>query len=261
MTSASVGFHCPECSKSGAQKVIRGTDLSSKPVFSYAILALIVAIFFIQQASRNGAFGPNNQFTSDFVLWGPGVSRGEWWRIVTSGFLHQDFIHIGFNGYLIYRLGPILEKMVGPVRTALVYFGGLFGGSAAVLAFNFSTGALGASGAVLGLAGGVAALFVLQGRPIGEVPFVGLVGLNLALPLILPGISFWGHFGGVVGGFAVSYLIGTAMRRARPSRATEHSPVVQGGPDQSVLVGSGAMIALAALAGTIGVVGGIDLPF
>ena len=88
-----------------------------------------------------------------------------------------------------------------------MYFGSLFGGALAVMLFDFAQPTLGASGAVLGLA---SAMFVtLWGRGVNprQSPVFGLVILNLALPLLVPGISFWGHFGGVLAGAAMGFVL------------------------------------------------------
>ena len=143
------------------------------------------------------------------LLYGPSVQGGQYWRIITSGFIHGSIIHIGFNMYLLYMLGPQLEQGFGSMRFSLMYFGSLFGGSLAVLAFGFTQPTLGASGAVLGLAG---AMFVaLWGRGVSpqQSPVFGLVVLNLAMPLLVPGISFLGHLGGVVAGASLAFILVT----------------------------------------------------
>lgn len=149
----------------------------------------------------------NDQLTNAGLLYGPAVLDGQIWRILSSGFLHGGILHIAFNMYLLFMLGPQLEKGFGSLRFSLMYFGSLFGGALAVLAFGFTQPTLGASGAVLGLAG---AMFIaLWGRGISpqQSPVFGLVVLNLALPLLVPGISFWGHFGGVAAGAALAFVM------------------------------------------------------
>ncbi len=259
MTSASVGFHCPDCASAGAQKVLRATDLRSKPIFTYTVLALIAAAFVAQSASGGVLRG---SVTSDYLLWGPGIERdNEWWRIVTSGFLHGSIMHIGFNAFALYAFGPAVERAIGPLRTALIYAGGLFGGSAAVLAFDFSQPTLGASGAVLGLAGGLAGVMVANGRSLRQTSLGGIFFINLALPILVPRISFWGHLGGIAGGFLVGFVIAQAMQRSRPTKVTEHGPVVAGGSDLSIPAGAAVAVVVAMIAVLAGLSGGIDLPF
>ncbi len=206
MRPASVGFHCPECAKAGAQKVLRPGDLVNRPVVLFTIMGLCGLAFLGQMSS-------NDVLTDDGLLWGPYVANGEWWRIITSGFLHSGLLHIGLNMYALYLFGQSLEAAVGRLRFALIYAGGLVGGSLAVLAFNFGQPTLGASGAVLGLAGAMAGILAAQGRSIFQTGLGGIFLINLLLPLF-PGvrISFWGHFGGIAGGFLVAGIITVAQR-------------------------------------------------
>ena len=205
MTQASVGFHCPECTRSGAQKVVRARDLTqaSTPVTIALIVANVGAFAF--QGLRVG--NPSASLHNWGLLYGPLIEEGEWWRIVTSGFLHADLVHIGFNMYTLWMFGPILERVLGPVRYGLAYLAGLLGGTMAVVVFNFETSTVGASGAVLGLAGALAAVLWSRGVVITQTSLGGIFILNLALPLLAPGISFWGHFGGIAAGFAAGWLL------------------------------------------------------
>jgi membrane associated rhomboid family serine protease len=164
-------------------------------------------------------FASQDMLTNMGLLYGPYVQSGEFWRIVSSGFLHGSILHIGFNMYLLYLLGPQLEQGLGSLRFGLIYFGSLLGGTLAVLTFDFIQPTLGASGAVLGLAG---AMFVtLWGRGVSPMksPAFGLVVLNLALPLLVPGISFWGHFGGVAAGAALAFVMVWMPDRSRKAGA------------------------------------------
>ncbi|MFK7995694.1 MAG: rhomboid family intramembrane serine protease [Granulosicoccus sp.] len=183
-------------------------------------LTLIV----INVAMFAGQFATQDLLTSLGLLYGPSVKAGQYWRILTSGFLHGSILHIGFNMYLLYMLGPQLEQGFGSLRFSLMYFGSLIGGALAVLLFGFTQPTLGASGAVLGLAG---AMFIaLWGRGISprQSPVFGLVVLNLALPLLVPGISFWGHFGGVMAGAAMAFiLVWLPDRRRTPGSANSLS--------------------------------------
>lgn len=180
------------------------------------ILIAINILFFSAQ------FATQDMLTNWGLLYGPNVQNGEYWRILSSGFLHSSILHIGFNMYLLFMLGPQLEQGLGSVRFSLMYFGSLVGGALAVLLFGFMQPTLGASGAVLGLAG---ALFVtLWGRGVSphKSPVFGLVVLNLALPLLVPGISFWGHFGGVVAGAALAFVMVWLPDKSRKPGASKN---------------------------------------
>lgn len=171
------------------------------------------------------------------LLWGPAVSAGQDWRLVTSGFLHGGLFHLGFNVYLLYVLGQQLERSLGSARFILLYAGSLIGGALAVMAFDWNQPTLGASGAVLGLAGGFAIALLSQGNDPRRSPVFGLVILNLGLPLLIPGISFWGHAGGVLAGMLMAMiLVWIPMRRRQFSS------------NLTLFTGAGAVIILSILA-------------
>lgn len=244
MTSASVGFHCPDCTKSGAQKVFRPGDLVSKPTMVYAIIGLCVATYLGQFITGEGNWRAGWVANEGFLR-GFEVKDGEYWRIVTSGFLHGGLFHLAVNMYALYIFGPEIQRAVGVARGALIYAGGLFGGSAAVLLFDWNQSTLGASGAVLGLAGGLTGILWARGANITKTPLFRVMVFNLALPLFIPIISFWGHFGGVAGGFAV----GAAMASLDKNRRRSAGPIEgSSGPSPSILVGVLIVLGLLALA-------------
>ncbi len=164
-------------------------------------LIVINALFFTAQISTQGTL------TNLGVLYGPLVLEGQWWRLLSSGFLHGGILHVAFNMYLLFVLGPILERELGSARFSLIYFGALFGSTLSVMMFDWDQATLGASGAVLGLAGALGVSLYERGMKPQQSPVFGLVVLNLALPLLVPVISFWGHFGGVAAGMLMGYLL------------------------------------------------------
>jgi len=164
------------------------------------LIGITVAIY-LAQISTQG------QVTNLGVLYGPAVQHGQWWRIISSGFLHGNVLHIAFNMYLLFVLGPQLERLFGSLRFLLMYFGAMLGSSMTVLLFDWEQFTLGASGAALGLAGSMAVALYARGVNPKQSPVFGLVVLNLALPLLVPGISFWGHLGGIAAGAFMGYLL------------------------------------------------------
>lgn len=208
MTPASIGFHCPECVAQHSQTVYRAQDvLDRRPPLTTALIAVNVVAFIAQNLT-------GGLITTEGLLWGPGIEQGELWRIVTGGFLHSGLLHLGFNMYALWIFGPNLEKGLGTIRFALIYLAGLLGGSLAVLAFNFDQPTLGASGAVLGLAGGLSAVLWARGINIFRTSLSAILIINLALPLIAPGISFWGHLGGMAAGFVAGGILAWLPNRA-----------------------------------------------
>jgi membrane associated rhomboid family serine protease len=144
----------------------------------------------------------------DFGLQGASVADGEWYRLLTGAFLHAGLIHIGFNMFLLFILGRILEPAIGTPRFLFLYFASLFAGSFGALAL---TGPIeitvGASGAVFGVLG--ATVLIARGRGFNEI--AGQLGflllINLAFTFGAARISVGGHLGGLAAGLACALLI------------------------------------------------------
>jgi membrane associated rhomboid family serine protease len=204
MTPTPVGMRCPECA-SQRTKVVRnptGTPGGGATPATYALIAINVVLFLVELAGGAGGFsvGVGNSVFRDFSLFGPAVAEGEWYRLVTSGFLHVSFIHIGFNMFLLLILGRLLEPALGTLRFLALYFASLLAGSLGALVVQPDAHTVGASGAVFGLAGAV--LIIARGRGMnqlaGEIGF--LIVFNLVWSFIGPNISVGGHIGGLIGG-------------------------------------------------------------
>ncbi|MGI9603612.1 MAG: rhomboid family intramembrane serine protease [Acidimicrobiales bacterium] len=219
MHQASVGFHCPECVRSGAQKVHTARSLTyAKPVVTLTLIGINVAVW-LYGLSVGGA--PNRlagEMIENYSLFGPFVDDGEWYRLITGGFLHAGLIHIAFNMYLLYVLGRQLERALGGVDFGILYLGGLLGGSFGALLVNPDSVTVGASGAVFGLMGGWIMFARSRGIDFMNSGIAGLVILNVLLTFGVSGISVGGHLGGLAGGLAVGWLL-TVGRGVLPSRA------------------------------------------
>jgi len=210
MHQASVGFHCPECTKQGKQKVYTRANLQvlNRPVLTQVIIAINAAVFLAGLAyESNEALAGRGGFTVDGGLFGPAVDAGEWYRIVTAGFLHAGLLHLGMNMFLLYQLGSILEPALGRLRFGAIYLVSLLGGSLGVLVLDPNALTVGASGAVFGLMGG---LFVAQ-RARGLDPWSSGIGSTIAINLLftftIPGISIGGHVGGLIAGAVCGWLL------------------------------------------------------
>ncbi len=221
MRQASVGFHCPECTKAGAQKVVRPQQLlNARPLVTQVLIGINLAIFFAGISSGmetrdrfiidGGLVGHAfNPFTGELI----GVAEGEWWRLVTSGFLHANLIHIGFNMFVLYRLGQLLEPVLGRVQFVLVYVVAMLGGSLGVMLVEPDAFTVGASGAVFGLMGVAVAVFRSRGVNVMDTGLGATIMLNLVFTFTIPGISIGGHVGGLVVGFVAGYLLTDAGPR------------------------------------------------
>ncbi|TMK56401.1 MAG: rhomboid family intramembrane serine protease [Actinobacteria bacterium] len=211
MTPTPVGMRCPECA-SQRTKVVRnptGTPGFETAPATYVLIAVNVIVFLVQIASGSGGLfsGGISQFTADFGLYGPSVAEGEWYRLVTNGFLHASIIHIGFNMFLLLVLGRLLEPALGTPRFLVLYFASLLAGSFGALVVDPNVLTIGASGAVFGLAGAV--FVIARGRGMnelaGEIGF--LIVFNLVFSFVSPRISVGGHIGGLVGGVICALVI------------------------------------------------------
>ena len=218
MRSASVGFHCPACVTQGGQRVYRGRDLRPGKQATMTLLVLNAVLFLAQMATGAGSL--NDGLTRSGWLWGPQVADGEYWRLLTSGFLHANLPHVLFNSWALWIFGPLVEQMFDRWRMLGIYLAGLFGGSALVMLFNWDRPTLGASAAVLGLGGAMVGAMTARGVSLRSNNLVGILVINLLLPLLFPGISFWGHLGGIVAGFLAGYSVSTLRTRRAPDSTT-----------------------------------------
>src|SRR6188472_4246434 len=231
MTPTPVGMRCPECA-SQRTKVVRnptGTPGASATPATYALIAINVVVFLIEMAGGSGLFSSqHSQFFFDFALFGPSVAEGEWYRLITSGFLHVNFIHIGFNMFLLLILGRLLEPALGTPRFLVLYFASLLAGSFGALVVEPNALTVGASGAVFGLAGAV--FTIARGRGMdalaGEIGF--LIVFNLVWSFVGSNISVGGHIGGLVGGVicALAIVAGEKGMLGRNHRAVELAAMV-----------------------------------
>ncbi|MGN6664862.1 MAG: rhomboid family intramembrane serine protease [Solirubrobacterales bacterium] len=205
MTPTPVGMRCPECARHRT-KVVRnptGTpgQFSAFPV-TMALIVINVIVYLIEVTAGSGGLeNPSGKIVLHYGLYGPFVNEGEWYRLVTSGFLHANlFPHLFFNMLLLFLLGRLLEPALGSVRFLAIYFASLLAGSFGALILDPNSLSLGASGAIFGIFG---AGFVLARRRgldalASQIGF--LIILNLALTLADPGISIGAHLGGLAGG-------------------------------------------------------------
>lgn len=138
------------------------------------------------------------------------IGMGEFWRLLTSMFLHADLMHLIFNMLALYILGKDIERFFGKTKFVILYFvSGLIGSAFSYLLV--SNVSVGASGAIFGLMG--ANLFLYKINPtvykrIYGTDFLVLIGLNLILGLIRPNIDMAGHVGGLIGGFTTAFALG-----------------------------------------------------
>ncbi len=229
MTTTPVGMRCPECAKQST-RVVRMRDMTGGPQITIALIVINVLAFIAE-----GHVSPTGSPSSSLYLKGAllgsseipglttlGVAHGQWWRIVTGGFLHENLLHIGFNMYVLYVLGMQLEPALGRVKFATIYAVSLLTGSLGALLVSPHSLTVGASGAVFGIMGAFAVEMRSRRIPIMQGGLGGVGGLiliNLVISFTLPGISWGGHVGGLIGGAAAAFALKLGEQRRVPALA------------------------------------------
>ncbi len=173
-------------------------------------MAINIAVFVWMTAQGGGSGGQITDAHVDFGLNAFPLRFGdEWYRLVTSGFLHFGFIHLAFNMFMLYQLGQIVERAVPHVQFALLYLASLLGGSLGALLVdgNGRTLTAGASGAVFGLLGAAAVGLHRRGVNIFSTGIGTTLILNLILTFSISGISIGGHLGGLAAGAICGFVM------------------------------------------------------
>ena len=178
-----------------------------KPVITYILITLNVIIYLFLALYERGdyikALLANNSIM---------VKSGEVYRLLTCMFLHADIIHLVFNMYALFIVGPQVERYYGKRRFAFIYFvSGLLGSLFSCVFSSEYSFSLGASGAIFGLFGSIAYFTyyyraTLQGMLRSQI--VPVIIVNLALGFMIPGIDVSAHIGGLIGGILTSMFIG-----------------------------------------------------
>jgi membrane associated rhomboid family serine protease len=228
MTMAPVGIRCPEHSgkPQGVQRVSHGVRRAAfegvGAKVTRVLVGLNVAVYVAELAQgsgvnanhgsiyQDGALIANGVKQGDVLIGVPkgfsipdpiavGVAHGDWWRLITSAFLHYGPIHLLMNMLALYWFGSALERRLGSGRFVLLYLVSGIAGSAGALMLDPTTPTVGASGAIFGILGAGLVLerqrdFVFGGSALG------IIVINLIFTFSFPGISIGGHLGGLVGG-------------------------------------------------------------
>jgi membrane associated rhomboid family serine protease len=243
MTPTPVGMRCPECAQQRT-RVVRNPVGTPSGFAAFPATATLIAInvvaYLIEIAAGTGGLNdPGGRIVVDFGLFGPFVAEGEWYRLVTAGFLHASVIHIGFNMLLLFFLGRLLEPALGTPRFLSLYFASLLGGALGALLLDPNALTVGASGAVFGLFG--AGFVIARDRGITDLATqLGfLIVFNLVITFSISNISVGGHLGGLAVGLFCALVIVAGERGRlgpRPRQA-----------DLAVMIAIGLIAAIAAI--------------
>jgi membrane associated rhomboid family serine protease len=239
MVFAPVGIRCPDHAGQarGPQRVTsqvrRAGAAGTGALVTKGLIAANVVVFLVNLAQGASLNDNQGELFLDWALIGRGqlldgsmigVGEGEWWRLITSAFLHGSIIHLGFNMLLLYWIGAPIEQAIGRARFLILYLvSGLAGSAGALLLTDPQDLTVGASGAIFGMLG-AALVFERQRTFVLGGSALSIIVLNLVLTFAVPNISIGGHLGGLVGGA----LGGLALSRFGRAHAVYGRPGVIG---------------------------------
>jgi membrane associated rhomboid family serine protease len=241
MVFAPVGIRCPDHAggpQGGGQRVaqqVRSSGLMGTSfLVTKALVAANVLVFFLNLAQGASLTQNSGELFLDWALIGEaqvfptgetiGVADGEYWRLITSAFLHGSILHLGLNMLMLYWIGGPIEEAIGRARFLILYLvSGLAGAAGALLLTDANSITVGASGAIFGLLG-AAVVFERQGTHVLGGSALSIIILNLVLTFAVPNISIGGHLGGLIGGA----LGGLALSRFGRAHAMYGRPGVIG---------------------------------
>lgn len=235
MRPAAVGFQCPDCVRAGSRSVrpartAFGGRVGGDPhLITKLLVGLNVAVYLLV-ALRYPPALLNPVITPAHVRFGllpAGLNDHEYYRLLTSMFLHYGPLHLGLNMFALWLIGRELEAVLGRARLVALYLVSGLGGGTLVWLVPQGGVTAGASGAIFGLFAGYFIVLRRLGMQTGGV--VAIIVINLALGLVVPNISWLGHVGGLATGAAVAAVLAYAPRgRSRIA--------VQGGGVAAVLL-------------------------
>ena len=193
---------------------------TNRPLLTYILLIANAAMFGL--ATLMGG-SENPQVLLRFgAQFGPLIAAGEYWRLFTAMFMHSGVMHIALNGFGLLIFGSMVEQSFGHVRFFIIYIlSGLAGGVSSYI-FNPVSIGVGASGAIFGVIGALAAYFVVQRKTFGQAARNNLAGIgllvaiNIAIGLSTPGIDNWAHMGGLIAGFFLGLVLSPSYYLSRP---------------------------------------------
>jgi len=242
LVQASVGSHCVDCARIARPDTktrAKYWNARQRTLVTYALITANIAVFIYVLLETKSAMGDVNALayeklglTKDALVrpdvW-PKLSifPGQWYRLISSGFLHYGIIHLAFNMWALYMLGQTLEPMLGRVRFAMVYFACMLGGSAGALLLQPNGLHGGASGAVFGLFGLIIVGYLQRGINPLTTALGGVLVINVLLSFS-GGISFGGHLGGAVAGMICGWVMMAPAQRRVADIWTYVTPILVG---------------------------------
>jgi membrane associated rhomboid family serine protease len=209
-------MRCPECARDRTRvRTVR--SLPNAPSVTMLLIAINVIVFVAEiLTGGQGLNGVSGVVVNNGYLDGPDIVHGhQYWRLITSGFLHEGFLHILFNMLFLWIMGPQLEPAIGRFNFAVVYFVSLLAGSFGALLFQPQVPTLGASGALFGILGALMVVARDRGISLWRSGLGPILLINILFSLAVQNISIGGHLGGFVGGALSGWLIVHVSQRHR----------------------------------------------
>ncbi len=178
-----------------------------KPVITYILIVLNIMMFMYTML-----YDQNDNVTYMLANNYMGVRNGEYYRLLTSMFLHANIYHLVFNMYALYVMGPQVERYYGKLKFAFVYvLGGLMGSVFSCVFMDANSYGVGASGAIFALFGSTAYFTYYYRATLQSLlrsNIVPVILVNLFLSLVIPNVDIFAHIGGLIGGVLISMWIG-----------------------------------------------------
>lgn len=188
-------------------KAIKDLFSFGKPIFTYILLAINLIMFFILEI--NGGSTDVETLIQLGAKYNPYMIDGEWWRLVSSMFLHIGFLHLAMNMLALYYLGVAVERIYGSSRFLIIYFLAGIAGSLTSFTFSMNVSA-GASGAIFGLFGALLFFGIIHKKVFFQTMgrnIITIVAINIIIGFVVPQIDIGAHLGGLIAGFVASAIV------------------------------------------------------
>ena len=216
LVQAPVGVQCLDCVRA-VRRHSRPALAMTAPLATYSLVGVNVLVWLagaVLAPGRGGLLGVS-RLAAEYGLAAVPVAAGEWWRLLTSGFIHANVTHIAFNMLALFMVGPALEQVLGRGRFLLLYLAALLAGSLGALLLSPGALTIGASGAIFGLFGALLVAQRMAGVPLRASGILPILVINLVFTLATPGVSIGAHLGGLAGGaLAGAVAFNRTLRRA-----------------------------------------------
>ena len=199
------------------EEAIKNEDVfEPKKVFiTYVLIGILVVIYLL------GIIIGENKFIDKFAVYGPYIREyKEYYRIITGAFLHGNIIHLASNCYALYIVGTQIERFYGKKKFILIYLFSLVCGNMLSISLS-SYASIGASGAIFGLMGSLLYFGYYYRVYLGSTwkeNILPVIGINLLLGFLIPGIDYFGHIGGLIGGILISMALGLKYKERKSDR-------------------------------------------